>query len=414
MAVVETGTWTLRAGYIGDATCTRALRPVQCSMAPDETNFISMLCSASTVPTPAGKAEGENHISTLSTSGASEQNGGPTTGVADEESAREAPHFNTLWSLRAFQQSPELHMAYLRHIKCGVLRCAEEDPLMLVVPELWQERLDVLEGLFELALEEPGLTRSLYCCRPSVAWALSAGRSSAIIVDVGHSHTTTTAVLDGYALRHTVESVPVGGAAVSAQFSTLLSPVLNASNVAARYVGITHPEARQHLLEDAVGDVKRVYGAVTTSATAGAVPAPSTLLHAPDGTRLSLSTDVRCKPYEVFFRTEPDSFHIANMIVRCKSRVDREWQLHTVHHLLTGGTSHTPGFRDRVLQEAKERDSAYFRWERDNAFNVAPAVDGAWAGAAMAASSSSFGPLWIARSEWQEEGASCLYRKQFF
>lgn len=321
-------------------------------------------------------------------------------------------------------------MDALRRTKKDVLECSEYDPLCLVLPEVWHERVDVMEALFQLILETPGVTTALYCMRPSVGWTLASGTASSVVLDVGHSHTTVTAVLDGYALRHSVDTVPIGGDAVTAQFRELLTKYRPAVEAAAP--ALSAPFARDAYWSDWVADVKHCVGRVLPyqastdakagatgsgpAATAGAGSGAIMDLQAPDGTRVYLDERKAAAPFEIFFRETGDQKKgsVVSMLAGCKRRMDPEWQVHTVPHLLAGAGSRVPGFRDRVLEELKARDSAYFRYERDGAMHVAQSSDGAWAGASMAASSSSFEPLWVTRGEWAEEGASVLYRKLFY
>lgn len=422
MAVVEVGTYNIRAGYIGDITCTRCVRSLRSSAAPEEVDLFSILYSASRSFDDAGTM-----ITPLQENGE-----GGADALSGGTAASEA--LLPLWSLRSVEAHPNAHMDSLRRMKKDVLECSEQDPLCLVLPEVWHERIDVMEALFQLILETPGLTTALYCMRPSVGWTFSSGAASSIVLDVGHSHTTVTAVLDGYALRHSVDTVPVGGDAVTAQYCELLAKFRPAVEAAAP--ALSRGFTRDAYWSDWVSDVKHclarvlpsraaettasgaISGSLTNGKSVGMVA--DTLgkaldLQAPDGTRVHLDERKAAAPYELFFRDTADQKgSVAAMMVTCKRRMDPEWQLHTVPHLLAGAGSCVPGFRDRVLEELKAQDASYFRYERDGAMNVAQTADGAWAGASMAASSTSFEPLWVTRGEWAEEGTSVLYRKLLY
>ncbi|KAI5686608.1 actin [Leishmania braziliensis] len=422
MSVVEVGTFNVRAGYIGDATCTWCVPALRAAAAPEEVNLISLLYTAS---------KNLDTAPLLSSAFANDE-AGRDEGNSLSQSGETVPHaLLPLWSLRQLQRYPNTHIDSLRRLKRDVLENAEQDPLCLVLPEVWHERTDVLEALFQLILETPGLTTALYCMRPSVGWAFASGSASSIVLDVGHSHTTVTAVLDGYALRHSVDTIPVGGDAVTAQYSELLSehrPVVEAAAPA-----LSHSVAREiywcdwvadvkhclaHVLPyvGGVGDVASVRGkGPASTAVKGTVVRAATDLQAPDGTRVQLDERKAALPFEVFFGTTGDGKrNVATLMAMCKRQMDPEWQLHTVPHLLAGGGSLVLGFRDRMLEELKALDSSYFRCEREGGLNVAQTADGAWVGASMAASSSSFEPLWVTRGEWAEEGASVLYRKLFY
>lgn len=376
MAVVEVGTFNIRSGYVGDIACTRRLPSLRCSDAPEETDFVSMMIASSATG-------GDDHQNRLS----------------------------PLWSLRSLQNDCGGHASYLRNTKSLLLGCAVSDPLMLVVPEVWHERLDVMRALFEMVLEDGGIASSMYCMRPSVGWALAAGKASAVVLDVGHSHTTVTAVLDGFALRQTVDSAAVGGAAVTAQFEAAAGPIASAIMTAAYPELSQHPEARRYLLEDHISDIKHLVGYVSSSAS----PPPLRSLRTPDGAKVHFTQEQRCGPFELFFSSDPQlRFNVADMLITCKNRIDPEWRLQTVHHVLGGAGSLVPGFKNRVVRELTERDSAYVRYARDQGISLAKSEEDAWMGASIAASSSSFAPLWVSKADWEEEGESVLSRKIFY
>lgn len=379
MAAIELGTWQTRAGYIGDVACTRIVRSLAARDAPEETDLMSMM-----VHRPPNEEE---------------------DGLVE------------LWSLNSFQKNTETHIAYLRSMKRWALGCDSlDDPLTLVVPELWHERLDVIGGIFELVLEDGEITNSLYCTRPSVCWALASGKASAVVLDVGHSHTTVAGVLDGYALRHTVDSAVVGGAAVTAQYAAMTKGFLSSHLPSAFLAVADRPGRMRHIAEDHAADLKRLFGFVSTGTGTAPDDNPAAArqpLCTPDGSTLALTVDQRCAPFEIFFGRDA-AFHVADMLARCKRRSDPEWQVRTIPHVLAGAGSRVKGFHARLLHEIKEKDAAYFRYERDGAVSVARSASGAWMGASMAAASSAFDPLWVTRAEWEEEGESVLYRKLFY
>lgn len=111
------------------------------------------------------------------------------------------------------------------------------------------------------------------------------------------------------------------------------------------------------------------------------------------------------------------SFHVADMIVGVKQGLDPEWQASALPHIFTGGISVTPGFFPRLQEELMDKDAAYRRYAACGALQLSTHAGGGYAaftGASLAALSSSFFPLWIRRSEWEEEGLSILFRKFFY
>lgn len=383
MSAIEVGTWNVKAGYIGDVAPTQVLRSLWTPLSTRESgmNFMSLLRRIS----PASRAE-----------------------MAEEDLV-----LRPMWSMRALESFKEPHVETLLRLHRHVLQCSsEEDPLMLVLPELWHERLDVMQTLCGLVLEGD-IAPALYCIRPSVAWTLSQGRSTALVTDIGYSHVTTAAVLDGQTLRLSVDSHPMGAAAVTAQFSEMLRPSLQGP-IASTFSHLSD-HARGHLLQEMASEVKDRVGFVLSHRLSLAQAPAATEFRAPDGTPIELRPEERSQPYEVLFGSEAGRFNVAEMIVRVKAGLDPEWQAVTVQHLIAGGTSATPGLLPRLVEELKDKDAAYGRYDQEGGIQrVKKHRDGAWVGASLAASSSSFFPLWISKTEWEDEGEGVLYRKFFY
>ncbi|EAN97086.1 putative actin-like protein [Trypanosoma cruzi] len=372
MAVVEVG-WTIRAGYIGDARCTRQSSSICFRDGPMETSFPSILMAAE------------------------------ATGVDIIQS---------VWTVCSLERGMNQNVEQLEYIMGNKLQCSKDDPLMLVLPEALHERTDLVRELFRVVLEA-GFTSALYCFRPSVAWTLASGRTSAVVLDVGHNQATTTAVLDGYALRNTVASSSLAGRSVTGRLIEMLDrEQLDSLESIKRY---RVPSIRNWALDDMVNDIKRMACFVRVGHSNFSLKEEPLVLRAPDGNSVTVSASARTEPYEMLF-SPPTGFGVslAELVVSCKKRLDPEWLQQAVPHVFCGGTSQAPGFCDRIIKEAQKRDSCYFRYEKEGSFHVFGAVDGAWTGASLAAASSSFASLWVTRADLEEEGDSVLYRKLLY
>ncbi|ESL08419.1 actin-like protein [Trypanosoma rangeli SC58] len=372
MAVVELG-WTTRAGYIGDAKCTRQFPSICCTAEPTEIGLPSTLMAVD------------------------------ATGVES---------LQPMWTLHALEQRMSQHMEYLQHVMGKQLQCSEDDPLMLVLPEIWYERFGLVRSLFRAVLES-GFTSALYCCRPSVAWTLASGRASAVVLDVGHNQATATAVLDGYALRGSVASSSLAGSAVTRRLKELLEREQLEALESVRHYRVS--SSRQWALEDAVNDIKRMACCVCAGRPPSSQKEEPLVLRAPDGSSVTVSAAARTEPYEVLFLPPtPAGGSLTDLLVSCKQSLDPEWQQQAVPHTVCGGTAQAPGFCERLIKEVQKVDSCYFRYEKEGSFHLSSAVDAAWTGASLAAASSSFAPFWVTRADLEEEGDSVLYRKLLY
>ncbi|EPY39863.1 actin-like protein 6B [Angomonas deanei] len=410
MAVVEVGSYRVRGGYVGDLHPTVSLPALLSKGDATQSDFMSILQSS------ANRNTTESDILPL-------------------------------WTLQSLQSNVEHHVRSIRHIKHNLLKCKPEDPLMLVIPEVWQERSEILEGLTELFLEdgeENGIASSLYFSRPLVNIALANAKVSALVCDVGHSHVTVGAVLDGHLLRQTLNSLPLGGAVVTSQFQSALEKQWRPwADEQAATLCRRQPHHQKvisdYLLGDLADRVKRMSGEVHLDEEAQeelekgpgrkrlrkvTKPSPGVTqpvqMYTPDGNTFSLNTVQRSKPFEVFFGGMDEAIpegasklHLVDFVANCKNLLDPEWQLRGVHHIVAGGGAQAASFTPRLLQELKKRDTSYYRLEEEGCFTTTSQKNDAWAGASMSACSSAFSPMWITRREWQEEGASVLHRKLF-
>lgn len=391
MSVIEVGSHSVRCGNIGDSAPTQVLMP-------------SHYTFTDRCPHPPRYAASE-----LLT-----------------DPAVDAASVIPLWTNDALQQHMSLHMDQLSYAARTVL-CQQRESLMIVLHDIWHERLDRMQTIVSQLLEGD-VCKHLYLARSSVCWALSQNKPTAVVLDCGHAKTMVAAVADGCALRRSVSSCNLGGLHVSAALSSHIE-----MPYAHTLSGRVHPDApdiiqriaRQH----AVNELKELWSCVTlhgakstTSSSSPSEPAGEKFV-APDGTPLKIAatstlspTQLRESMYECLFRDEPASMansaapsaaHIPKLLLRCRRGLDVDLQGLTVPILLCGGTSHATYFGERVLNELRREDSSFFKVRT---LQTCP-VDGAFVGASMAAESSAFQPLWITKKDFDEEGPSVVQRK---
>jgi actin-related protein len=348
-AVVEIGSFRCRGGYSGDTACTI----VAPTAAPHSLNQASPLPSLSHLLRCTNPVE-------------------------------------PVWTLSELLGHDTVRsVAYLRQMleqSLGVVN----SPVALVLPELWHERRDVLSLLAQTLLEG-GVASSVYMCRPGVCWSLGCGKPSALVLDCGHSYTTAAPVADAYVLRKALITVDSAGRAVSAALAAGLQAA-----------GSTVPSLSfgdQQLLSD----IKRACTAVATPGTE-APPCPSVFV-APDGRNIAIPATCMTSVYDGLFSSKDHS--PAQLAVRSSRLADVEQR--AAQTLITcGGTARAKGFSQRLLYELKKLDSTYFA---QSSVHEAPDEHGAWRGASLITSSTSFAPLWITAGEFAEEGDSVLARK---
>ena len=314
-------------------------------------------------------------------------------------------------------------------------------PLNAIIPETWFSDRRVLETLVETLLgysygsERAVNGPALYLSRPSVSAAVGAGRPSALVLDVGHSQTTATAVCDGYALGSSIRSVPAGGAALN-NLLLNLCPVSPATgercphSLSSICRSLGYPQGWMPTFVDRAVSTFRVYGG--TSMTVPKLgdqvkeSAPVALhFELPDGNQALVPEHDVFGVYEYGLfsgsklssqRTATNalpSYNIANLLVDCKSRVDPQVsQLLPV--VVCGGVSQTRGFAERFAKELRLVDPSITAMY--NPLLPVPAgtiYNLQWSGAALISQSSAFSGMWITSGEYEELGSSLLSRKLF-
>ena len=321
---------------------------------------------------------------------------------------------------------------------------------------------------FAAALLESGACPALYASRPSVAATLASGRASGIVLDVGHSQCTVTAVVDGVALQQSQQRSAAGGAAVNERLLALLAgggycaeDALSPSNAdaasASPLAAAAPPLTRDQLLrncygiagshplapicldelchgmktrggsyvncptlaEDGARGLAASYGGGSSAALS---PALLPMYVAPDGQVVSMPERCRTRCFEVLFSDTENvgatpTCNLGALVTEAKRGLPAELR-GVLPLLLCGATSAAGGLRERLLFEMKRHDLSVADAAQLKSANplVAPlhSLPGLqWGGAALASSSTAFSSLWITRAELEEEGASVLARKLF-
>lgn len=321
MSVIEVGSWEVRGGYIGDTTPFFRRPSLWCRGMEEvgDSTFSSLLKFVSSMESSVGQRTDVFLPSSSTTlcEAAAAVSSSPPPPLSSSFSCSPAPPplsssgVTSLWNLSSFSSFPEVHGNALRRYRRRLLRGIfhtetnmdedAEEELVLVVPEVWHEQLEVMASLAEVVLEGQ-VASSFYCCRPSVGISLREGRSSAVVTDFGFSHLTTAAVLDGQTLRQSVESAPFGSAAVLSCFMQSLQEPLVAGTLLPRP---PLPLPRQQEQKSSGGGGGEVSGSSTTVGTPGGM----------------MMMTPRTIPSRSSVRDGLVSMEVANAILRQKGRV---------------------------------------------------------------------------------------------
>ena len=226
----------------------------------------------------------------------------------------------------------------------------------------------------------------------------STGRTTGVVVDVGHAAAHVVPVYDGYFLPHAMQrwcSMGSGDSSIQYMRGTLnLSDALVAEDMKIN-----------------LGFVALDYDDCISK---GVVPPVNYAL--PDGNTISVRNEqITCT--EIFFRPtllglSSGGLHwnVFHSITHCD--IDIRQDLYS-NVLLTGGSMLFKGMADRIAKELKYLAPSAL--SSKISVHVDPSgVNGAWVGGSIYGTLSEFLTVCVTRAEYDEEGPTMVHRKCFF
>ncbi|KAL9096469.1 MAG: hypothetical protein Q9165_001466 [Trypethelium subeluteriae] len=323
-----------------------------------------------------------------------------------------------------------------------------ESPLLMTEPA-WNPAKS-REKAIEIAMEDWGAP-AFFVVKDGVSAAFSAGKPTALVIDIGAATTKVTPVVDGIVLKKGVQKSPFAGNFVSQQIRNIFStsqptvplvphymvqakvPVDAGQPSQATYKSFASPppESFRRLQEDRVllefkesvvqvwpggsrfnedqvrqsgvsgrpfempDGWNQVFGPERFKATEGLFDAKQAVL-GPEG-----SSDNRPKPDQT----------IPAMIQNALAAVDVDSKPHMLNNVVvTGSSSLLYGFTDRINAELQ----ALFpspRVRLSAPSNTAERKFAPWIGGSILASLGSFHQMWVSKSEFAEHGSDIVHKR---
>jgi actin-related protein 4 len=335
-------------------------------------------------------------------------------------------------------------------------RCLEDHPLFMTEPS-WNPA-KAREKSAEIAIESWG-TPAFYLARAGVMAAFSAGRATALVVDIGASTTSVTPVHDGILLKKGVQRSNLAGNFISSQVRNVLAanqpqpititphylvnskqPVDAGQPANAVYKtfppGFKAPQQsfRRYQEEKTLLEFKELVVQVWTDPTPlvgqedmvrGQMGKP---FEFPDGYN-QLFTVERFKVAESLFdhrayipplvsSVESEAFPapsqektILSLIKQSLSQVDVDIRPALLANVVvTGGSSLIPGLVQRLNIEL-DRMYPSTRVRMHASGNVVERKFGSWIGGSIMASLGTFHQMWISKKEYEEHGAGIVEKR---
>ena len=252
---------------------------------------------------------------------------------------------------------------------------------------------------------------ALYWTAPAVLSLYASGRTTGVVLDVGEGVTHAVPVYEGLALRHSVTRSHVAGRDVTAalQKALLRSAGLHLTTTAeVDYVR----QMKQDVCYLTPTPLLPSEESLLSSSSSKEAASATTQYQLPDGQVITLGQRERTQAPSILFdpsligSEEPGA---ADVLCTAIAKSDLElrpqlWQ----QVVVSGGSTLTAGFGDRLLAESKSRAPAHARLR----ISAPPERQtSAFTGGSILASLATFNSLVVTRAEYEEHGERCLFRR---
>ncbi|KAI1821586.1 chromatin remodeling and histone acetyltransferase complexes subunit putative [Xylaria intraflava] len=303
------------------------------------------------------------------------------------------------------------------------------------------------EKALEIAMENWGCP-AFWMSRTPVCAAFAAGKASALVVDVGGTNTSVTAIHDGMILKRSIQKSPVGGLWLSQQVRNVwdnndpkinVIPYYSVENKAPVDAGApAQAKIRQYPFEltpsylsyeedrlltefkESVVEVWRGPGRYLNPGNEDLVKMqPGRVFEMPDGAN-QMWREQRYRVSEGMWDENailpsPDGGAkpqtIPELIKACLSAVDVDLRPNLLGNVVvTGGTSLLNGFNDRLNNELMAMHPG-MKIKLHAAGLTTERRFGAWIGGSILASLGTFHQMWISRKEYEENGTGIVEKR---
>ena len=282
-------------------------------------------------------------------------------------------------------------------------------PVAFIVPSLFSnaDKEKLAEIMFE-NFNIPGL----YILDQAKLICFSVGTMNGLVVELGEGVTQIVPVINGSVLTHAINKMFLGGRNLTAYLQRLIKNRGYYFQTSAEFEILR--AIREKLCYFALDPTKELskYNYLSN------LPYEEATKNQKIGTyKISkdreiflrqerfLVPEVYFNPYSIGSETEPLYDCIINSVSECKKEVRRDLYQNII---LSGGITNTPGLKERLLREIKDRVNTD---EINPQIFVHPKPNySAWLGGSILTSMNSFKNLWITKEEYKEYGSQIVQR----
>jgi centractin len=239
---------------------------------------------------------------------------------------------------------------------------------------------------------------ALFLAPPAVLSLYASGRTTGVVLDVGEGVTHAIPVYEGFALPHSVTRSDIAGRDVTRQMQLLL-----------RRSGLSFTTTAELDLVKRMKE-ESCYLTRTSIVDDSAEKDSRTPYTLPDGQTFNLSSERYQAPNVLFDPSliGSEASGVADVLIDSimKSDIDLRSTLFS-QIVLSGGSTLTPGFGDRLLHELRSRSPAHTKIR----ISAPPdRINSTFVGGSILASLATFKSMWVSRADYEEHGSAILHR----
>lgn len=334
----------------------------------------------------------------------------------------------------------DLYQKLLDHLFMRHVKSSPELHPVLMSEAPWNVK-QKREKLTELMFETYNIP-AFFLAKTAVLSSFANGRSTALVVDSGATHTSVVPVHDGYALQGAVVKTPLAGDFITAQCQRFMDEmgveVVPSYMVASKdpvkerapasYVKKNVPAVtksfHQYMVKEVLRDFAATVAEVSTSSLKDEIEQSSSILSSsyefPNGYNIGLTVE-KFKLCEGLFDASSamlkgisggDLLSIPNCVHSSAAMCDVDIRPGLYSGVVVvGGNSLLSGFTERLNRDLSHRTPPSMRVKLVQNSSTVERRFSSWIGGSILASLGTFQQMWISRQEYDEVGKSIVEKK---